>query len=200
MSTAQEPKPRLTSQLRKTVSTIVIGMIGGLLVFSVTEYYRSRHAQPALKFLKFTPGNGYVDVYATSDSSRPFLVHSCLFRVVKVLKEPEAAPQVARPSQARWLRGPTEATPTTSGGDRSIQRIEPEDVVIPPGPLKPGQWIEARLEPAQVDAYKTQRFRCRLPDADRPGAKYVVEARIGYGDQTNPTWESVPQFEIEAAE
>lgn len=179
--------------------------MGGLLVFFITEMYRNANARPALEFLKLSPGPGYVDVYAKSTSSRPFLVHSCQFRLVKVLSEPQPETSVRSQhgSGPRWLGGPTIGrpgadSPKDAAAAKTMQRIEPEDVVIPAGPLKPGEWVEAQLDPAEVDAYKTQRLRCKLPDAGKPGAKYMVEARIGYGDEKQPAWETVPPFEIEA--
>lgn len=205
MSTTQEPSPGLSTRVKKTLATILIGSMGGLLVFLITEMYRNANAQPALEFLKLSPGPGYVDVYAKSTSSRPFLVHSCQIRLVKVLSEPltPAAAASQRGSGARWLGGPSIERPGSDNSKdaaaaKTMQRIEPEEVVIPAGPLKPGEWVEARLDPAEVDAYKTQRLRCKLPDAGKPGAKYMVEARIGYCNEQTPTWEIVPPFEIEA--
>lgn len=206
MSTMQEPSPALKTRVKKTLATILIGSMGGLLVFTITEMYRTANAQPALEFLKLSPGPGYVDLYAKSTSSRPFLVHSCQFRLVKVLSEAPSESSSAgaeRVSGPRWLAGPAIERPAAetakeAAAAKTMQRIEPEEVVIPAVPLKPGEWIEAQLDPAEVDAYKTQRLRCKLPDAGRPGAKYIVEARIGYGDEKKPTWEIVPPFEIEA--
>lgn len=204
MSTTPDPSSGLSTRVKRALATILIGSLGGLLVFAVTEMYRTANARPALKFLKLAPGPGYVDVYAKSNSSRPFLVHACQFRLVRVLSEPRPQSSAATRHGAgpRWLAGPRIERPpadSPSQGPAAIapQRIEPEEVVIPAAPLKPGAWVEARLDPAEVDAYKTQRLRCKLPDAGKPGAKYMVEARIGYGDENRLTWETIPPFEIE---
>lgn len=193
----------------------VTGAIGGIAGIQYQRHLdkqdRERDAEPALVFEGIDIRNHFVDVFAKSTSSQPFVIHQAFYSIERVVKD---APRKERPrppippddkskkEQRRQKREENKRikqnrkhgnAPVTTGP------LQPDEfIIVPPTPIQLKTWIQLEdFDPLRVDAKDTERLQVKIVDPEHAGARYEIRVKCIYGDRQKPKELITDNFQID---